>query len=396
MRNKESGKVICRFLNFRYVERGAFAQYLHRMSLKGWHFSGWKWGMIFEKGEPADIIYDVEIFSEAREKDLCPEEETREYAQYCRAAGWEFIDANRKFCVFRKISEHAVPIVTEAERVEEVWKAESKRLTVPIIIFGIFAVDALAGAVKTGLENWIFSDLGLFVLMIFPAYFLENVLQWIFMLKWYLTGKKRISSGKPVKYGLRIGYRMWNAFVCAALAVLIIGLIFLGMYKAAVVALVMWVFLGGLQAAENYFRPGRKNGRRFRTIGCVGCIALAFLLLVFVPENTSYKEINHSILGNAEEGGFLLPGSEEGEEIQFFYYLYRTDYSWAADLVCSSCKREDADMGWSSEGNLRIYRAFGQKTIRCKDAVLVLQYKSEEISNEQLHAALDRLGLRID
>lgn len=394
MRNKEGKKITYRFVSFRYIERGAFAEYLHRMSLKGWHFAGWKLGMVFGRGEPEDIVYDVEIFSEAREKDLRPVEETEEYAEYCRAAGWEFIDANRKFCVFRKVSEDAVPIVTEEERVEEIWKAEGKRLIFPTIIFGLFALDSSVNAVKTGLENWIFSDLSLFILMILPAYFLENILQWVFTLKWYLTGKKRISSGKPVRYGLRIGYRIWNAFVYAALAVLIIGLYSLGMYKTAVVALAMWVFFGVLQAAENYFRPGRKNGKRIRTIGCVSCIAISFLLLAFVPENTSYKEINHSILGSTEEGSFLLADSEEGEDVQFSYYLYRTDYPWIADLVWTSQKREDGDMGWSSEGNLRIYRAAGQRTIRCKDAVLVLQYKAEELTGEQTCEALERLGLQ--
>ena len=394
MRNKEGKKITYRFVSFRYIERGAFAEYLHRMSLKGWHFAGWKLGMVFGRGEPEDIVYDVEIFSEAREKDLRPVEETEEYAEYCRAAGWEYINANRKFCVFRKVSEDAVPIVTEEERVEEIWKAEGKRLIFPTIIFGLFALDSSVNAVKTGLENWIFSDLSLFILMILPAYFLENILQWVFTLKWYLTGKKRISSGKPVRYGLRIGYRIWNAFVYAALAVLIIGLYSLGMYKTAVVALAMWVFFGVLQAAENYFRPGRKNGKRIRTIGCVSCIAISFLLLAFVPENTSYKEINHSILGSTEEGSFLLADSEEGEDVQFSYYLYRTDYPWIADLVWTSQKREDGDMGWSSEGNLRIYRAAGQRTIRCKDAVLVLQYKAEELTGEQTCEALERLGLQ--
>ena len=149
-----------------------------------------------------------------------------------------------------------------------------------------------------------------------------------------------------------------------------------------------------LQAAENYFRPGRKNGKRIRTIGCVSCIAISFLLLAFVPENTSYKEINHSILGSTEEGSFLLADREEGEDVQFSYYLYRTDYPWIADLVWTSQKREDGDMGWSSEGNLRIYRAAGQRTIRCKDAVLVLQYKAEELTGEQTCEALERLGLQ--
>ena len=394
MRNKEGKKVTYRFVNFCYTERGAFAEYLHKMSLKGWHFAGWKWGMVFEQGEPEDIVYDVEIFSEAGEKDLRPEEETEEYAEYCRAAGWEFVDANRKFCVFRKVSEYAVPIVTETERVEEIWKAEGKRMLIPAIIFGIFAVDYPVTAVKTGIENWLFSDLHLFILFLFPAYFLEYVLQYIFTLKWYLTGKKRVSSGKPVKYGLRIGYRIWNAFVNIALAVLIVWVYYLGLHKIAVIALIAVLFFGGLQAAENYFRPRRKNGRKIRRIGWGSYIVLSLFFLTLLPENTSYNEPNQSILGSVEEGSFVLPEETGDKDVQFSYYLYQTDHPWVADVVWSSQKREDADMGWSSEGNLRIYRAVGQRTIRCKDAVLVLQYKSDELTDEQLHAALSRLGLQ--
>lgn len=394
MRNKEGRKVTYRFVNFRYMERGAFAEYLHRMALKGWHFRGWKWGMVFEQGEPEDVVYDVEIFSEAREKDLCPEEETEEYAEYCRAAGWEFVDANRKFCVFRKVSEYAVPIVTETERVEEIWKAEGKRMLIPAIIFGIFAVDYPVTAVKTGIENWLFSDLHLFILFLFPAYFLEYVLQYIFTLKWYLTGKKRISSGKPVRYGLRIGYRIWNGFVNIALAVLIVWVYYLGLHKIAVIALIAVLFFIGLQAAENYFRPKRKNGRKIRGIGWGSYIVLGLFLIILLPENTSYNEPNQSILGSVEEGSFVLPEETGDKDVQFSYYLYQTDHPWVADVVWSSQKREDADMGWSSEGNLRIYRAVGQRTIRCKGAVLVLQYKSDELTDEQLHAALSRLGLQ--
>ena len=394
MRNKEGKKVTYRFVNFCYTERGAFAEYLHKMSLKGWHFAGWKWGMVFEQGEPEDIVYDVEIFSEAGEKDLRPEEETEEYAEYCRAAGWEFVDANRKFCVFRKVSEYAVPIVTETERVEEIWKAEGKRMLIPAIIFGIFAVDYLVTAVKTGIENWLFSDLHLFILFLLPDYFLGYVLQYIFALKWYLTGKKRISSGKPVKYGLRIGYRIWNAFVNIALAVLIVWVYYLGLHKIAVIALIAVLFFGGLQAAENYFRPRRKNGRKIRRIGWGSYIVLSLFLLILLPENTSYNEPDQSILGSMEEGSFVLAEETGDKDVQFSYYLYQTDHPWVADVVWSSQKREDADMGWSSEGNLRIYRAVGQRTIRCKDAVLVLQYKSDELTDEQLHAALSRLGLQ--
>ena len=38
------------FKYYRYIESDAFAQYLHEMSLKGWHFKEWKFWLEFEKG----------------------------------------------------------------------------------------------------------------------------------------------------------------------------------------------------------------------------------------------------------------------------------------------------------------------------------------------------------
>ncbi len=42
------------FRYYRYIEADAFAQYLHEMSLKGWHLKGWKLWLEFEKGESRD------------------------------------------------------------------------------------------------------------------------------------------------------------------------------------------------------------------------------------------------------------------------------------------------------------------------------------------------------
>ena len=91
------------FPKFRYRECDAFAEYLQERSMKGWHFKEWKFGLVFEKGEPEDIVYDVEVLPKGSEMSLRPEMETEEYAEYCKAAGWKMIDAQRRFCIFRKV-----------------------------------------------------------------------------------------------------------------------------------------------------------------------------------------------------------------------------------------------------------------------------------------------------
>ncbi len=73
---------------FCYRDCDAFAEFLHSQSLQGWHFKEFRLGLLFEKGEPADIFYAVEVFPKGTEMDTRPERDTEEYAEYCEAAGW--------------------------------------------------------------------------------------------------------------------------------------------------------------------------------------------------------------------------------------------------------------------------------------------------------------------
>ena len=68
------------FKDFGYLECDAFAEYLHGMSMKGWHFREWRLGLVFEKGEPEDVCYCVEVFPKGSEMDTKPEEPAEEYA----------------------------------------------------------------------------------------------------------------------------------------------------------------------------------------------------------------------------------------------------------------------------------------------------------------------------
>ena len=95
------------FIGFDYMHCDDFAKYLSEMAAKGWHFKEWGAGLKFEQGEPKKATYAVEVFTEASENDMRPEPHTREFAEYCEAAGWKFVDAKQKFCIFKKIEEDA-------------------------------------------------------------------------------------------------------------------------------------------------------------------------------------------------------------------------------------------------------------------------------------------------
>ena len=88
------------FGNFRYRECDNLALYLEKMARQGWIFKDWRLGMVFEKEEPQNLEYAVEVFSEGNENDTKPEPETEEFVVYCREAGWELVSSRKKLCIF--------------------------------------------------------------------------------------------------------------------------------------------------------------------------------------------------------------------------------------------------------------------------------------------------------
>lgn len=115
------------FRRFCYTQCDDFAAYLEEMSVAGWHFKEWRTGLVFEKGTPLKVCYDVEVFPKGREGDTRAEEDALEYAQYCKAAGWELIDAKKRFCIFRKVCDTACDIVSPEEKLANIKSAEWRR-----------------------------------------------------------------------------------------------------------------------------------------------------------------------------------------------------------------------------------------------------------------------------
>ena len=72
--------------------------------------------------EPEQAFYTVEVFQKASENDMRPEPNTQEFAEYCESAGWKFMDAKQKFCIFKKIEQEAVELFTPDERVNNALK----------------------------------------------------------------------------------------------------------------------------------------------------------------------------------------------------------------------------------------------------------------------------------
>lgn len=266
--SKVNSKRKCVFRDFRYTECDAFAGYLHNMSRKGWHFKEWRMGLVFEKGEPADIYYRVEVFPKGTEMDTKPEMPAEEYAEYCRAAGWEFLDGKRKFCIFRRNDQGAVPIVTEEERFDNVRKAEwrllGSEMLIPLFVTVSLGLRMLGLVLmEQGFSISELSNAEWFVILTVILMMVMRLAQCSGLLIWQSRGKKKLLSGRRIFYGRKYWNMLWD-ILCA---MLLLGIFFLlcqeGMTALTVYVLCMGVLLFGLMAAIAHFRLSRGENWAF-------------------------------------------------------------------------------------------------------------------------------------
>ena len=349
------------FKDFGYLECDAFAEYLHGMSMKGWHFREWRLGLVFEKGEPEDVCYCVEVFPKGSEMDTKPEEPAEEYAEYCQAAGWEFLDGQRRFCIFRKVAEDAVPIVTEGERFDNVRKAECSRLgsevIAPLLITALFWFRAMGRE----FEDWMFSNLYLALLLTVTIMTFMRLIQCIAVIVWGVFGKRKRISGKKIIYGRKYWEAVWNGIYVLFLVGVFLLLVAEGGVEECVIVGTVFLMVSGFSWGIAYFRPSRAGNWGSQI---AGGFAFVFLLTLFigvwvvsVPEEkgreealaqlpmvqADYREITgepvsadyqytESILGSRLRGmveyGENRSEDNEGETDRLTYEVYRSSHPW--------------------------------------------------------------------
>jgi len=417
---------------FDYMHCDDFAAYLSEMAAQGWHFKIWEDGLVFEKGEPADVTYAVEVFHKAKERDLGPEEDTFEFSEYCESAGWKFIDSRRKFCILKKIKDDAVPIFTPEERVKNAFKA---RFNITEIIGLILAIGITVFLVKS------FTIAG-----VFKNYFFENrnVLQlfvmgvvWITLFCSLADGVwKRIRLAADLKSGKEIylGNRRKGPFyayvvqvICLlALVVLLIDLCLQGEAGLAILALV----IAGVVILFYTFllreRPERGKSRVIQ----IGFFAVLFLGLVLVAENSyrpidtekmeqemplwvtdyrsypyesayefAYIDRTRSVLGrNTEYEAWYRTGKSTSQILR--YITYESRYAWVLNKIWSDAKKEAApdDITYCTE-DWEALEAFrnngGDYYVKYDNMIFVLQELPDVyLTKDQIDIIREKMELR--
>ena len=313
------------FAFYRYTECDCMAAYLEGMARKGWHFSGWRLGMIFEKGEPENTEYAVEVFQKGSEEDRRPEADAEEYGEYCEAAGWKLVDSRKKFCVFRKIREDAVPIVTEEERFENIRKAEFVYRLQRLLPFGLMAGMDWWGFFTVSAENWLFSNLMLTELLLITLLILLEVVKMAGLAVWSVQKKREWRAGSVPFYGSRNGIvcrwqRVRAAVYGAPFAILTVIVGMQGEFAVMVTFLAVLILVLALEAGIEFLRPERGTRWLLFLWGII-VVFIGFMIAVLIMLCISVEieeQQNRTIsvdTGQSEEADLAVESFEEQESI---------------------------------------------------------------------------------
>lgn len=431
------------FKYYRYIESDAFAQYLHEMSLKGWHLKEWKFWLEFEQGESRDIEYAVEVFPKGSEMDVKPGTDAEEYAEYCRAAGWELVDGRRRFCIFRRISEDAIPIVTEEERFKNIRKAEWRWCLISLLTTGIIYGTSVVGINESALVTMLFSNATLFLLLTLAAVPVYEVLQCISTAIWCVKAGWKIKRGERPTYGKR-----WGRYVLYGIVILMLAALTLvwGMEGTVSSVVALWIWIGIAAAVLMgfwFYRPSRRENWVLQLaaglgIGIILCGGLVLgiglnsssgdredivsdaqkLPLVLTDYSQTREEITFAcykersgifgtmLSGTVEYGHLPEDGGAAGEEQErLSYTVYRSDVPWLLEKVwqeeIKAGNYQDYDWvkraaaGYERWGAREVMRREWEDNslyVRYEDAILTL-YTTEPPRGEQIDIVRQKLGL---
>ena len=413
------------FKAFDYMHCDDFARYLSEMSAKGWHFKEWGAGLKFEKGEPEQVIYAVEVFTKASENDLRPEPNTQEFAEYCEAAGWKLVDGKQKFCIFKKVDENAVDILTPEERIKNSFKATFSGTY--ILLFFLYVLNVgLQISNLFGSMFWmkIFSTLSFFNISVWGLLALTLFIKLVNAVVVRRKLLKQLENGQDIYIGSnKNGKKLWDGNAISTILLIMLYITMLVMLQdTTMVVYFVSVFAVTITFAVLLakFRPDSSTNVMIQVI-----FVIVFFVVIFVAaftifsedhsdttglekvplKITDYREWNDEIddisvyheknmLGSSDI--YILFG--ENESIQ--YGIYRTEHDWILDRIWNdeleykyNETRFDCTKEWAA---VEAYRnAIGEYYVRYDDLIFMLSEDADiHLEEEQISIIREKLDLR--
>lgn len=314
------------FPHFEYRECDAFALYLHEQSLEGWHFKEWRCGLVLEKGEPQDITYMVEVFPKGAESDLKPGENTEEYAEYCCAAGWSFLDSHQKFCIFKKEKEDAVSIVEPEEKLDNIWKTEWSKWKsgscVGLGILGFYLLDFWSFRFR----DYIFRNWLLLLLVTLCMLAICTICEAICLKKWRQQKKRELDLHGETVYGRcgrKIVFCRYSFVIFLVLQLLVAGNR-LENERTLIALVLLAIGMGIISLIVSIWRPLEAENVFFQVVACMILIGGIGVFLFLGNEETVYtrEEKAESIFGSFTRGDTAL------EHAKIHYEISKSSHPW--------------------------------------------------------------------
>lgn len=403
------------FKGFDYLHCDDFADYLMRMACNGWHFKEWGPGLVFERGEPENSVYCVEVFVDGSEYDTRPSVHTQEFAEYCEAAGWKLIDAKRKFCIFKRIKPDAVAILTQEERLQYIAAEERKHIWQQLFLGTWFIIFQLLQYTGSGFINRIFSNDSLSISILWGILWIGALIRCVHFYLWKSACSKKTKLGVSVYFGrsndlfsLLNGWHSWLCF--GALTVYVLLSLFSKQYMSLAYIAIVLLPLFVMAYCISKFRPDPLTNQMIQ-IGvslAVFVFVLVFLLGAVFSDNTDRVPIDQIPLLYEDiggEAGVLEESTLDGsssifgsglrcwlyyEEEHIYYQVYKSEHRWILDKIWNDeMERKYNQLGsdvtdlWNAESAIR--NVPGSYLVRYPDAVLILNFAEDTmLTSEQV------------
>lgn len=417
-------KTVFKRVDYMYCDD--LATYLSNMALKGWHFKEWGLGLVFEKGESEVVTYAVEVFTEASENDTRPSPSTKEFAEYCEAAGWKLIDGKQKYCIFKKIQEDAVDILTPKERVTNAFKATMTGSNLGLLfLYGLNACLQLFN-LTAFFSSHIFSKSSLYSVVVWVLLFIMLSSKFVYAFFKNHQLMKRIDNGEEVylgkntKRGLRIDM---NSVMLLLLVLLLAYDIFEigGMNSLLVVS---FILLSSVIVAWGIgkFRPDSDTNAIIQVIYGIVIVIFLFGFAGFRIISTDKDVLTLDDLPllisdykNAVEVSEITDLSEyQGESMfgsYFTYFIwaendtvaytvYRSEHEWILNKIWEDelDKKVNESVTYCTQdwdANIAFINNAYEYYVRYDDAILIFrEYDDANLSLDQIMIIRDKLDLR--
>ncbi len=194
-----------KFISFKENDCQPLELYLEQMALKGWMLNkiNLKYLFKFEKCEPKNIKFCVDIFDDVFKSNPINTVNIPEYIEMCKLAGWKHIDETSKYQIFYSEDENRVPIQTDDSlKLKPVFKTT---LTLSVLFLLFFAnpksIYNISNLDLSASFNDFYTFLESMMLIILPFGFSTYIFSWcIENIVWVIRAKNSLKNNREIRY----------------------------------------------------------------------------------------------------------------------------------------------------------------------------------------------------